>query len=108
MKLGAGSICFLAALGLSAPAYAQGAGSLWGPGGHMWGDGQWMGGLGMGLMMLFWVILIGAAILGGIWIARRAIGDQSRSSAQDILRERLARGEIDVTEYEERRKTLEK
>lgn len=89
-------------------AQAQGAGSLWGTGGHMWGDGLGMGGFGMGLMMLFWILLIGVAILGGIWIARRAIGDQTRSDAQDILRERLARGEIDVAEYEERRKTLEK
>ncbi|MCA1296959.1 SHOCT domain-containing protein [Stappia indica] len=59
-------------------------------------------------MMLFWILLIGVAILGGIWLARRGIGERARGDAQEILRERLARGEIDVAEYEERRKTLEK
>ncbi|MBA4613118.1 SHOCT domain-containing protein [Stappia taiwanensis] len=74
----------------------------------MWGDGPGIGGWRMGLMMLFWILLIGVAILGGIWLARRGIGERTRSDAQEILRERLARGEIDVAEYEERRKTLEK
>jgi putative membrane protein len=36
----------------------------------------------------------------------RPTGQTSRSAALDILKERLARGEIDVAEYEERKRAL--
>jgi putative membrane protein len=77
-----------------------------------WGNGGgWI--LGMLFMILFW---------GGIFwlvltLVRRPDGSQmpppqhpaqqARPSAADILAERLARGEIDVEDYERRRRALE-
>lgn len=75
---------------------------------HMWGwDGGW--GVGWGLFslmhVLWWVLLVGGAIL-----LFRAIvgprGSRRRDSALDILRERYARGEIDEGEYHERARHL--
>ena len=87
------------------PAHAH-AQSTW-EGGHghmMWGGGH---GLLSALMMLvFWAAIITAVVLGVRWLMER---DQKsrRPDALDILRERLARGEIDPDEYEARRKVLE-
>lgn len=50
--------------------------------------------IGMGL---FWV----AVFLGIAWVVRAA-GGARRPSPGDVLAERLARGEIDVDEYERR------
>ena len=78
-----------------------------------WEDGyghmMWGGGFGLlgGLMMLvFWGAIIAAVVLGVRWLMER---DQKsrRPDALDILKERLARGEIDPEEYEARRKVLE-
>lgn len=89
------------------------AGAAWadtpGPGdyyGHMMGDyGYGPGFFGVGMMILFWAILIGAAVLIARWLMDR---DRNRgNSALDILKERLARGEIDPAEYDQRRKALE-
>ncbi len=73
-------------------------------------DGYMMGGHGFfgGVMMLlFWIVIIGVIVLAVRWL-----GDSDRSRAKDsdamnILRERLARGEIDPEEFEARRKSLE-
>ena len=51
-------------------------------------------------------------VAGGVWLATRAFRDSGESgrggsSAQRILEERFARGEIDRDEFEERRRTLE-
>jgi putative membrane protein len=68
---------------------------------------------GMWLMGLFWLLLIGGGISLVVW----AISGQQRSgsgtrqtvddTALSTLRERFARGDIDETEYRERRRTLE-
>ncbi|OYX41975.1 MAG: hypothetical protein B7Z02_13930 [Rhodobacterales bacterium 32-67-9] len=73
----------------------------------MWGGGYGMGyGLFGGLMMvLFWVILIALVVIAVRWWTDQGSG--KRSSAIDILQERLARGEIDAKEYAERKKALE-
>lgn len=90
-------------------------------GARMWpGDGQWgmglhhmagggMGGMGLG-MTLLWVVLIAAlawlvaGALSGARDDRRSGGDPQE--ALEILKQRYARGEIDRDEYEDRRRTL--
>jgi putative membrane protein len=64
------------------------------------------------MMGLFWLAVIVLVVLAVRWIAvdasggNRALGDTSRNDALAILDERFARGEIDTTEYEERRRAL--
>ncbi len=68
---------------------------------HMYG---W--GLGGGLMMLiFWVLVVVLVF----WLAKefgRTSESSSRSSTLDILKERYAKGEIDKKEFEEKKKDL--
>jgi putative membrane protein len=60
----------------------------------------------------FWVGLFALIFLGIRWLIRQNASDRSRSAdlpedtALELLRQRYARGEIDATEYEERRRTL--
>jgi len=75
----------------------------------MWGIGM---GLGGGLVMvLFWVALI----VGAVWLARSLFpnGQQSsatstrlEASAEDILKQRYARGEISKEQYDQMRRDL--
>lgn len=79
----------------------------------MWGyDGYGWGGFGMGIgMFLFWGLIIAVIVL-----LARGFGSQRRGSeprlrektALDILGERYARGEIDKSEFEEKRSGLQK
>jgi putative membrane protein len=67
----------------------------------------WGMGLGFGMMILFW----GALIVGAVFLIRW-LGDQGqmrprKSDALETLKQRLARGEIDIEDYEARRKVLE-
>jgi len=41
-----------------------------------------------------------------VWVADWTTGGERRATAVDILNRRLARGEIDRSEYEEKRKLL--
>lgn len=75
--------------------------------GHM--DGWGMGLMGLGMMILFWGGLAALIVL-----AVRGFGDRNggggsgrRTDALNILKERLARGEIEPADYEARRKYLE-
>src|SRR3972149_11039186 len=83
---------------------SQGPAYDWGWGGHpmMWG--AW--GFGMMIMMiLFWVLVIVAVVLGIRWLLGQ--GKEARSdSALDILRQRYARGEINKEEFEAKKKDL--
>ena len=73
-----------------------------------------MGGLGMLLPLLF---LIGLVVLI-VWAIERGILDRGSregetphmqgGSAEEILKQRFARGEIDAEEYEERQRILRK
>ena len=67
-----------------------------------------MGWGGMLLVALFWIVVLGAAV----WlIARMVRGRRGRSeatNADDIVRERYARGEIDRETYERMRSELDK
>jgi putative membrane protein len=84
--------------------WVQGGPYDWGWGSHpmMWG--AW--GFGMMLMMIvFWVLIIVAVVLGIRWLVGQ--GKESRAdSALDILRQRYARGEINKEEFESRKKDL--
>ena len=78
----------------------------------MMGSGM-MGGFGaMGLMGVFWIVVVGAIIWAVVAAARgtgQTGGSDSASrseSAQEILKRRYARGEINKAEYEEKKKDL--
>lgn len=80
--------------------------------GHMWGDGHGMMGYGFfgaGMMVLFWIVIVVLAVLVARWLIERQGGGQAGGSAPaiEILKQRLARGEIDPEEYAARRKALE-
>ena len=80
----------------------------WGYGGYGSGGYGMMGMAGIGMHLIFWI----GIILLGIYIFRHTVshnhtGGQSKYSGMDILRERYARGEIDSTEYQSRKKDLE-
>lgn len=77
-----------------------------------WQDGNGWYGMnwwGMGLMMIFWIVLIGL----GIWAVIRFTqgGDRqatiSPESPRAILDRRFASGEIDAQSYAEARRLLE-
>lgn len=77
----------------------------------MWWDGGsgWGGWLVMGLMMLiFWSLVIfgGLAVWRAVSRNDRGPEQDGRRSAEQILEERFARGEIDEDELVRRRDTL--
>ena len=79
--------------------------------GHMmgWGDG-WGGGAMFGVFhLIWWGLLIVGVVLLARWLLRSGrLGegsDQGRALA--ILKERYARGEIDKTEFDARRRDIE-
>ena len=78
-------------------------------GGMMGGMGRMMGGPMMGGgFMIFWLIFLVAIIALIVWLVMRLLPSQRggnrpearEGSAEEILRERFARGEIDAEEYE--------
>ncbi|MFV2037710.1 MAG: SHOCT domain-containing protein [Paracoccaceae bacterium] len=79
--------------------------------GHMlgggYGMGYGMGFVGIGMMLLFWGVIIFLTVLAVRWFAGRGGNSSGGASALEILKERLARGEIDPDDYETRRKVLE-
>ncbi len=58
----------------------------------------------MGLIITLIVFVGLAAII--VWIADWTSGVERRSAALDILNRRLARGEIDRAEYQEKRRLI--
>ena len=92
------------------PAWAQRGDAYWGPQ-MMWGGWFHMF-FGFLMMLLFLGIVVGLVVLVVRWLGSsehspfRHAPRQGERSALDILKERLARGEIDVAEYEERRRAL--
>ena len=89
-----------------AAVFAQERPYEWGWGMHPMG---WMGGMwGIGMMfmmLLFWILVIAAIVLGVRWL----MSDQRErrtDSALEILRQRYARGEINKEEFEAKKKDL--
>jgi putative membrane protein len=72
-------------------------------GDHMsgWGGGwMWLWG---SIMMLTWVVIIAAAV----WLVTRAMrSGTSRSRAEQLLDERLARGDLTTEQYRELKEEL--
>ena len=83
----------------------MGGGSMmgWGGGGPgLVGDGL--------LMLLFWGVLIVAAVVGVRWLwdqGRPAAGRGREESSLEILKRRYARGEIEREEFEMKKRDLE-
>jgi putative membrane protein len=99
------------ACGLPAVALAQQGRPYHGPG-MMWDGGGWFHMLfGFLMMILFLGVIVVLVVVGIRWLGgehsplRHPPGAGQRA-ALDILKERLARGEIDVAEFEERRRAL--
>jgi putative membrane protein len=67
-----------------------------------WGDGGGWAWWWMAPMMLFMVALIGAVVWAVIAATRpSSMPTQARPTAEEILNERFARGEIDAADYRE-------
>jgi putative membrane protein len=79
--------------------------------GMMWDGGVFHMFFGFLMMILFLAIVVGVVVLLVRWLGGsehplfRPSGQPPRSPL-DILKERLARGEIDVAEFEERKRAL--
>ena len=77
----------------------------------MWGyNGFGFGGGAMGIgMLLFWGLIIAAIVVLVRGVGARTGGSEPRAaerSALDVLRERYARGEIERSEFEDKRHDL--
>jgi putative membrane protein len=80
--------------------------------GHM-GSNDWEGGwgiMGFGMMgmTLFWILLVVALVLliKTLWSSETKSGQKRETTALDILKERYARGEIDKTEFDQKKHDL--
>ena len=95
-------LCGASAIALPITAWAQERPWGWHPMWGMWG--AW--GFGMMLfMMVFWVLVIVALVLGVRWLVTQ--GREPRSdTALEILRQRYARGEINKEEFDAKRRDL--
>lgn len=108
----------LLSLGISAGLIAAAIWFLYRHNAGIWmGNGQWgmgyhhMTGGGMGIVMIiFWIVFVGALILlaTGVVNGTRSIQqkDEDWQKPLEILKRRYARGEIDRTEYDEKRRSL--
>ena len=97
-------------LSLPGLAMAQPGEGYWGP--HMMWGGWFHMFFGFLMMLLFLGTIVVLVVLGVRWLGGsehspfRHGPRQGERAALDILKERLARGEIDVAEFEERRRAL--
>lgn len=107
----------LLSIGISAVLIAVAIWLLYSHNNGMWiGHGRWgmgyhhMIGGGMGfVMIIFWVVLIGALILLVSGAVNGVRGSRQNEDVQDpleILKRRYASGEIDKAEYEDKRRIL--
>jgi putative membrane protein len=63
------------------------------------------------IVAAFWLGVIALIFLGIRWLiqnneANRATRPRAEDTAMELLRQRFARGEIDATEFEERKRAL--
>lgn len=59
-------------------------------------------------MFIFWIIIIVIAIIVIKYLFEQNRSGQSNNKAEDILKERYAKGEIDKKEFEEKMKNIRK
>lgn len=72
---------------------------------HMWSGGWAM--MGAGSMILFWVLVVVLVVVAVRWLSQQgSTATPGSGGALRTLEERLAKGEIDVPEFEERKKAL--
>jgi putative membrane protein len=64
-------------------------------------------GFGWVVMLLFWLFVIAAIVWLALTLTRSQTRRPDESDALHILRERFARGEIDIEEFRARRVALE-
>lgn len=57
------------------------------------------------LMILWWLVPVAIAVAVAAYLSRRT-GRSARDEALEILRQRLARGEIGVEEFQETKRNL--
>jgi putative membrane protein len=73
-------------------------------------DGYGMGAWGLVVMtvsmVLFWALIIAAIVALVRYLGRTGRGEQTTGSAEAILAERFARGDIDEEEYRRRLQAL--
>jgi putative membrane protein len=97
-------------VGTHLPSLAMAGERYRGPG-MMWDGGVFHMFFGFLMMILFLAIVVGIVVLLVRWLGGSEHplfrpGGQPSRAALDILKERLARGEIDVAEFEERKRAL--
>ncbi len=74
--------------------------------GHMmWGGGT--GIFGSFMMLVFWGVVIALIVLAVYWLRGNRTGGSPSNDALDILRARLAKGEIDEEEFRRRKAALD-
>ncbi|WP_018702076.1 SHOCT domain-containing protein [Anaeromusa acidaminophila] len=80
---------------------------------HGFGGGPF-GYLGMGIGMLMHVLVLAVLVLFAVWLFRSLKGgsvtkhEEAPVNALEVLKLRLAKGEITLEEYRERKEELEK
>ena len=108
LSLGVSAVLIAAAIWFL---YKHNAGMWTGNGGWGMGYDHMMGG-GMGIVMIiFWIVFIGAFILLISGAINGIRGSQQKNEGNspkplEILEQRYARGEIDRSEYEDKRRDL--
>ena len=98
----------LAAPAAIVPQGAVSAETHYGPG-MMWGGGWFHMIFGSLMMIIVVAAIVLLVVLGLRWLSSSGHGLPGQTRARtplDILEERLAKGEIDVAEFEERRRAL--
>jgi len=72
------------------------------------GDGGYGMGHGFGwiFMILFWGVVIYLIVRGTSYWSRKGAGGTSEKSAEEILKERYAKGEISKEEFEQMKNDL--
>lgn len=66
----------------------------------------YMGGFGSFFMILWWVLIIAGIVAAVRWLSGQSHDQNNKKSALDILRERYAKGEINKSEFDEKKKDL--
>jgi len=79
----------------------------WGEAQAFYPNGHMMGGGYMGWSMIFfWIILLVIFVFVVRWVIKMGQSNNAPQTALDILKKRLANGEIDIEEFKEKSKFL--